>query len=208
MHEKGRLDIGMRLARVLIAVAVVSGGPLWAGPLISYGDAVEGLVIDAATGDPVEGAIVKVQWYAVVFQLVIESGSTPTGAPAIAVTDAKGYYKIRGRPLWTTFGLSHGNGIVLHPLYDAASLDCSTKSSRNLHRHKGRLIYNVRLNPSNRIPAQPNPSVSDVYKASFTVEEYFKSAKRSGLEYRKFKFWRLIENDPSIKSLLSIGDSR
>ncbi|HEX3096534.1 MAG TPA: carboxypeptidase-like regulatory domain-containing protein, partial [Usitatibacter sp.] len=70
-----------------------------AGSGFFSGEAVHGVITDAQTGEPIEGAVIVARWGSLAYQYRLEGSGYMQGEPLHvdeAVSDAKGRYAIRG----------------------------------------------------------------------------------------------------------------
>lgn len=121
----------------------------WCGFLISHTPAIEGRVTDTETGEPIEYAIVEVQWKRPV--LALES-TYKTSKTLFAATDKDGRYIIPSSwHWWTPWNLEGFRMWVRHPLYEGKEefpyLLSAYREFVRKHRRGKTLVYEVELEP-------------------------------------------------------------
>lgn len=188
----------MKGAKIKIVLLLVLISPLsntWAGFLISHTPAIEGRITDADTGQPIQYAIVEVQWYReALLAFDASSDTVEMGKPLLAATDQDGKYRIPGRLWgWTPRGVEGFDLWVRHPLYEANRLipiamsPNTYKEFRQKYRQDHRFIYNSSLKTLNQSSHRLWTSI-DTHEgmrgAPIDDLEYFRAAKKLRIPFK------------------------
>jgi hypothetical protein len=130
---------------VISLIAVNTGFASWP---IAYAPAIQGIVLDVTTGQPIENVILEVSWST--SDMGIADRATGSAGHKLIVTDKNGRYRIPSKvmpqPLGGFFSMFDGISITMrHPLYELKYFRLNKDNLSDLRKSEESGKYDIKL---------------------------------------------------------------
>ncbi len=176
----------------MLVILLAKINPCFAGWPINICPGMEGKVVDATTGEPIENAIIQVRWVA--WRWAIVDRTYPTIGAKLVVTNKEGKFRI---PRKVSFHIISGFDTawitVRHPLYETKEVSIRySKTEINTDKKTGRQYtgsYWVYIGPIKHGRVQSDFELMSLEEKKSLPDrqswKYFKWAKKIGLDFNR-----------------------
>lgn len=191
-----------------IVLSMIGTQNSFAGWPINYVSAIEGIITDATTGEPIENVIVEGNWEKKVYSP--PSATWMIYRRELAITDKNGHYKLHSKLSLHVFSSFYGIDITLrHPLYKIKYLPVPKERLYDVQRSNGDL-KNCDLKLLSLAEKYRNIDRNNIYEKNIPMQihdlsremmgnsaaNYFKDAAKLGVKKDYFKYiynsWQVI----------------